>query len=190
MAPKRQPTAEEKALWQKVTETVIPTRRRPAAAAPVEPPPPPRKAAKPAPAPRPVPASSPPPAPVRPIELPKLASGRAPGLDKRTAERLKRGQLPVEARLDLHGLTQEAAHRSLAAFIAAGHRAGRRVLLVITGKGVRLDSGERETGVLKRMVPRWLNEEPTRAKILAFTPARDKDGGSGALYVLLRRQRE
>lgn len=188
MAPKRQPSEEERALWRKVTETVTPVGRRRAAKSAAPPAPP---EAKPAKAAAPSPAKLPPPVPpARPMELPKLAAGRAPGLDKRTAERLKRGQLHVEARLDLHGMTQEEAHRSLAAFVAAGHRAQRRVLLVITGKGFRLESGERETGVLKRMVPRWLNEEPTRAKVLAFTAARPQDGGSGALYVLLRRQRD
>jgi DNA-nicking Smr family endonuclease len=180
--PRRQPSEEERALWLKATETVEPARRRKPAPTPAAPEPVTAPAPKVQPQPRPKPA--PPPAP-----LPKLTSSSTPGLDKRTAERLKRGQLAIEARLDLHGMTQEEAHRALTRFIAAGHRSGRRAVLVITGKGVRLDGEQREAGVLRRMVPRWLNEAPTRGLVLAFSAARAKDGGGGALYVLLRRQR-
>jgi DNA-nicking Smr family endonuclease len=111
--------------------------------------------------------------------LPMLAHGAAPGLDRRNAERLKRGQLPIEARLDLHGMTQKEAHRALESFLARAHEAGRRCVLVVTGK----------SGVLRSAVPRWLNEQPTRPRLIAFMPARPKDGGEGALYVLLRRPR-
>jgi DNA-nicking Smr family endonuclease len=111
--------------------------------------------------------------------LPPLAPDAAPGLDRRSAERLKRGQLPVAARLDLHGLTQHEAHAALSAFIAEAQGAGRRAVLVITGK----------SGVLKSAVPRWLNEPAIRPRLLAFAPAQPKDGGAGALYLLLRRKR-
>ena len=107
-----------------------------------------------------------------------------PGLDRRNALRLKRGQLPVEARLDLHGLTQEEAHRALAGFVARGQAAGKRVVLIVTGKGSR-----EGTGVLKEAVPRWLNEPAIRARVLAMATAVPRDGGDGALYILLRRAR-
>jgi DNA-nicking Smr family endonuclease len=93
--------------------------------------------------------------------------------------------LPIEAEIDLHGYTQEEAHRVLSAFIAGHAAAGRRCVRVITGKGSFREGG----GVLKSAVPRWLNEQPLQDRILAFTHARRDDGGEGALYVLLRRKR-
>jgi len=126
----------------------------------------------------PAPAAPPPPSPHR--APPALAPGRAPGVDRRTAERLRRGQLAIEARLDLHGMTRAEAHRALTGFLATAQESGRRVVLVITGKG---------QGVLKDAVPRWLNEGATRARILLFAHAQPKHGGNGALYVLLKRLR-
>lgn len=117
--------------------------------------------------------------------LPPLAPDAAPGLDRRSAERLRRGALAIEARLDLHGMTQEEAHRALDAFLARAAQAGKRSVLVITGKGGR-GSG---AGVLRAAVPRWLNEAPNRARILAFAPAQPQHGGTGALYLLLKRRR-
>jgi len=115
------------------------------------------------------------------------------GLDKRTAERLRRGQLAIEARLDLHGMTQDEAHGALFSFLARSEAQGLRCLLVITGKGVRRSDGHdfrgEAIGVLKHAVPRWLGEAGQRRRILALAPAQPKHGGSGALYVLLRRQR-
>jgi DNA-nicking Smr family endonuclease len=124
-------------------------------------------------------------APAATVALPGLAHGSTAGLDRRTAERLRRGQLSIEATLDLHGHTQEEGHRALNAFIDSAWRAGRRSLLVITGKG---RSGE-GAGVLRASVPRWLNADPLRPRILAFAAAQPKHGGGGALYILLRRQR-
>ncbi len=105
-------------------------------------------------------------------------------VDRRTAERLKRGQMPVEATLDLHGHTQIEAHGELNRFLAAAHTAGRRCVLIVTGKGAG-QSG----GILRAEVPKWLNEAPNRARIVAFAGARPQHGGGGALYVLLRRRR-
>jgi DNA-nicking Smr family endonuclease len=131
--------------------------------------------------------------------LPAERRGRAvlapgDGLDRRTAERLRRGQLPIEARLDLHGMRQDEAHDALAAFLARVSSRGFRCVLIITGKGLRrLDDAEwriEASGVLKSAVPRWLAEPVQRARILAVAEAQPKHGGSGALYVLLRRQRE
>jgi DNA-nicking Smr family endonuclease len=171
---------DEQALWRAVTHDTVPLKGRkrplprPAAAGttvaePRAPPPPGR----------PPPPSLPPPGP------PPLDHGRAPGLDKRTAERLKRGQLAIEARIDLHGLTQADAHRALTAFIDGAHKAGRRCVLVITGKGL----GAEKIGVLRGAVPRWLNQPSLRPKLLAFCHAQPKHGGDGALYVLLKRRR-
>ena len=103
------------------------------------------------------------------------------GLDRASAERLKRGRYPVEARLDLHGMTQQEAHRALSGFVAGSRALGRRVVLVITGHG--RSSG----GILKSAVPRWLNEPDLRRHLLAMTRAQPRDGGTGALYLLLRK---
>ena len=88
-----------------------------------------------------------------------------------------------EATIDLHGLTRTEAHRALNAFLEGAQEAGRRSVLVITGKGSR---GE---GVLRDSVPHWLNAEPNRRMIRAFSHAAPKDGGQGALYVLLKRRK-
>ena len=128
------------------------------------------------------------PLPVPPVTVktagpPDLGHGRATGIDRRSSERLHRGRLPIEGRLDLHGMTQAAAAERLAGFIERAEAAGKRCLLVITGKG--LASG----GILRDQVPRWLNLPPNRGRVLAFDYARPQHGGSGALYVLLKRRR-
>lgn len=97
---------------------------------------------------------------------------------------MKRGEMDIDGRIDLHGLTQEAAHVALNGFISRCYALGRRCVLVITGKGTREGSG-----VLRAAVPRWLNDRPLRGVILAFSHAQPRDGGEGALYVLLKRQR-
>ena len=116
-------------------------------------------------------------------------------LDKRTANRLRRGQIRIEGRLDLHGYTQADAHRAVHAFIFDSRRQGRRCILIITGKGSlreQEDLGfmpDREIGVLRRNLPRWLAESPVREMVLYVETARRKHGGDGAFYVLLRRKR-
>jgi DNA-nicking Smr family endonuclease len=122
---------------------------------------------------------SPSPRPPAPQPLPPL--DRFAGVDRATAERLKRGRYPVAAQLDLHGMTQAEAHNALAGFVARSRAAGRRCLLVITGHG-RMSGG-----ILKAAVPRWLGEPDLRRHVLAIAPAQPDSGGSGALYVLLRR---
>lgn len=112
--------------------------------------------------------------------------GQAPGLDKRTQMRLRRGQVVVEARLDLHGMTQAEAHDRLYQFLQAAYAHGKRSVLVITGKGLRRNG---EIGVLRRAVPGWLNQPPVRDWIKAFDHAAPRDGGEGALYILLRRRK-
>ncbi|HEY9537976.1 MAG TPA: Smr/MutS family protein, partial [Kiloniellaceae bacterium] len=115
----------------------------------------------------------------------ELSHGSRDGLDRRKAERLSRGKLPIEATLDLHGLRQAEAHRRLDDFLADSQAAGKRCVLVVTGKGLHKE----EAGVLRSAVPRWLNEAPNRSRVLSFDYAQPKHGGSGALYVLLRRRR-
>lgn len=107
------------------------------------------------------------------------------GIDRANAERLKRGRHPIEARLDLHGLTQAEAHRELVAFVDSCYRAGHRCVLVITGRGLGPDG----PGVLKNAVPRWLAEAGLQRRILAVAGAQPRHGGAGAHYLLLRRQR-
>ena len=87
--------------------------------------------------------------------------------------------------MDLHGMTQDQAHRALNAFIDASSHAGRRCVLVITGKGSMKDGG----GVIRRELPSWLNAPGNRARVLGFAGAQPTDGGGGAFYVLLKRRR-
>ena len=114
----------------------------------------------------------------------ELVPGTASGIDKRTLARLRRGLIAPDSRVDLHNHTQEQAHRLLDAVLASSQMAGRRCVLVITGKGYGPGGA---VGVLKTMVPRWLNEQPNRSRVLAFCHAPAAQGGEGALYVLLRR---
>lgn len=169
-------------LWQHVTQSVTPLkgkdrRRRDEAA------PPAGKAA----ASRPATARTPAPPPAKPAgKTPAKAAPAGAGFDRATATKFARGQLPVDARLDLHGMTQAAAHQALARFVAKARRHDWRTLLIITGKG-RLSEGG---GVLRRLLPLWLQEDPFSAQVLALSPAQPKDGGTGAFYLRLRRQRD
>ncbi len=149
---------EDRDLWRHVTRDAKPLKKRapapraapePKAAAPVpEPEAPAPKTAKPAQieraAPRPAPPAPVKPAPVKPA-APALAHGRAAGVDRRSAQRLTRGQLPVEAALDLHGHTQDQAHAALDRFLSEAQARGLRCVLVITGKGTTKEAG----GVLR-----------------------------------------
>ncbi len=181
---------EDRDLWRHVTRDAKPLKKRePATRAAPEPEAPAKapeakpKTAKPAQLKRAAPRTAPP-APVKPA-APEIAHGRAAGVDRRSAQRLTRGQLPVEAALDLHGYTQDQAHAALERFLSEVQARGLRCVLVITGKGTTKEAG----GVLRGQVPRWLNEPANRARVLAFDYAQPKDGGLGALYVLIRRKR-
>lgn len=186
MAKTRKPSEEERRLWRLVMQDVVPLRPRD----PASPPPPPEPAPPPPPA-RPAspgqrPASAAPKPAVPPAAAKRLRSGDLTGIDGHRADRLRRGKQEIEGRLDLHGMRQVEAHDALIGFVAAAQRAGKKTLLVITGKG-SFSNGD---SVLRQNVPVWLNEAPLRGKILAITPAHPRDGGAGALYVILKRQRE
>ena len=148
----------------------------------------------------PVPASDLAPAPsaTPPRPRPAATSAALPteaGLDRRSQERLRRGKLKIDGRLDLHGHTQADAHQALNGFIHRAYGSGLRCVLVITGKGGERagqdDAGimpSRGKGVLRRQVPLWLGGELGRM-VLAVETARPQHGGDGAYYVLLRRRR-
>ena len=173
---------DEVRVWRAVAGSVTPL---PGRALPEDEEAPPDPAPSPSPPPRPLlPPLTRPAAPPVPRVLPPLSAGNAPGLDKRSAERMKRGEMEIDGRLDLHGMTQDTAHAALVGFVSRAYESGRRCLLVITGKGYR-----EGTGVLRANVPRWLNQSPCRERILGFSPARPQHGGEGALYVLIKRRR-
>jgi DNA-nicking Smr family endonuclease len=138
------------------------------------------------------PAPSGPPVPVQPRTnpLPFLDPSTSAGIDRRTDDRLRRGRVGIDGRIDLHGMTQSQAHAALNSFVLRGWHEQRRCLLVITGKGsTGRGSGGQGMGILRQVVPRWLNESPLRPLVLAIHRAQPKDGGDGALYVLLKRRR-
>ena len=111
-------------------------------------------------------------------------------MDKNAFRKLKRGQTKPEARLDLHGMSVNAAHSALSSFIHSSQASGKRLVLVITGKGrASSEDGPIPTrvGVLRHQVPHWLGMPPLSPLILQVTHAHRKHGGDGALYVYLRR---
>lgn len=184
MSPRRhrQPTPDELRLWRDAMRDAVPLgATAPLPPEPVEPlaPPPAAPAAA---APTPAPAPSPP----RRESMAALVTPDLPGFDRRTSDRLRKGRIGIQGRIDLHGMTQAEAHGALAAFVLRCWHDGRRSVLVITGKGSTGQGG----GVLRRAVPLWLNQPPLRERIIGIEEAAQKDGGTGALYVLLRRRRE
>ena len=184
MSGKRRLTDEEHALWKGITRSVTELRRRRAKKAtptdegdvpPREMPKPPRPAKLRVPV-DPTPAAAPPPP--------------ATALDRRLKQRIARGTHAIDARIDLHGLTQAQAHAALARFLRMSQAKGAKIVLVITGKGgpPRGDLDE-ERGVLKRQVPMWLRGAEFRAAVIGFEIAGAAHGGEGALYVRLRKAR-
>jgi len=201
---RRQPrrlTDDERALWQQVARQVTPLRTVEIEVEPVEPdrptspPPPPSTPRKRRPDLTPLPAVAPSPI-VRPT-TPMIAErthGDTAGIDRRTATRFLRGNMQIDGRLDLHGMTRERAHSALVGFLRRAHERGDRCVLVITGKGNRRPNtnpyeSREGPGILRQDVPHWLNQAPLRSMVLSFAHATPRDGGEGALYVLLKRQR-
>jgi DNA-nicking Smr family endonuclease len=125
----------------------------------------------------------------------KKAAGGAPsGVNGATQDRLRRGTIEPDARIDLHGMTQDAAHRTLFAWLATAHARGHRLVLVITGKGNPKNDENApwmmsSHGVLKQMVPRWLKEPGLAGLVASTSAAHARHGGGGALYVYLRKNR-
>ena len=110
--------------------------------------------------------------------------GDMSGIDRLSARRMQRGQVPIEDRLDLHGLSQEQAHKKLNTFISRAVQQNFRHVLIITGKG---RDGH---GILRQKVPAWLKDGPLSHHLTAISYAQPKDGGKGALYIRLKRKRE
>jgi len=111
-------------------------------------------------------------------------------IERRVKRELARGRGAIDAALDLHGLTQAEAHQALRGFLRHSQARGARLVIVVTGKGGPLDepgSWPHERGVLKRLAPHWLRELDLRSVVLGFEEAGRAHGGSGALYVRLRR---
>jgi DNA-nicking Smr family endonuclease len=130
--------------------------------------------------------------PVTPRETPRPSPPLAP-LGRRLKQRVARGREPIEARLDLHGMTQQQAHAALLRFLHRAQASGVKTALVVTGKGLRKSSSDAEhdaghrPGVLKRQVPMWLALPEFRRLVVGFDDAHVGHGGEGALYVRLRR---
>ncbi len=185
-------------IWRLAAETIEPLKRRKPRFHPAA------EAAKSAPVKK-APAAPPSPKTARPDALSiapppvaKAAQRQAPELstfDRNSARKIRIGRVEIEARVDLHGMHQHEAHAALRSFLARCQSRGLRFVLVITGKGkttsseasdARSDDLGRERGVLKRNVPRWLEEPDVRSIVVSYTTAAIQHGGEGALYVHLR----
>jgi len=167
------------ALWQSVTRSVKPLRRKPPAKAkPAEEAQATKTPAKPASAPRP----AAPPAKPKPPRLPALAP-----IDRRTLNHVNRGTVAIDARIDLHGMTQARAHDRLIDFLRGAQASGARLVLVVTGKGNNGGDSEGTRGILRRLVPIWLASHELRSVVVGFDEAGRAHGGAGALLVRLRR---
>jgi DNA-nicking Smr family endonuclease len=185
---------EERVLWTTVTKSMTPLRDAPTVAqdagvdtsdaAPLRKPPGPMpKKTKPQTSPQ----SKAKAAPYPPPQSPPAA---VTPLSRRMKRSVARGKEAIDARLDLHGLTQHQAHDTLLRFLRTASERDARLVLVITGKGKRIDGdGERVRGVLRRQVPQWLGLPEFRAFVLGFEDAAIAHGGEGAIYVRVRRPR-
>lgn len=178
---------EEKTLWSKVVETADPHKT-------------PQTLFTDAPILTPI-KETPKPTPIAPFKIgqksrPSQTAMPAPStpvaMDKRAFTRMKRGKMSPDTKIDLHGMTQEEAHPALINTLLNAHAAGKRLVLVVTGKGKAKDTGGPipvRTGILKHAVPQWLKQAPLKQIVLQTNQANQSHGGSGALYVYLRRQR-
>lgn len=165
---------DEEGLWALIAADVAPLKGR-------KPPTPVKAAAPGGSGTRPAPTS----APVR-VKAGRAAATTTPparDLDRRTEQKLTRGQMEIDATIDLHGHRQDAARDAFFRFLSEAHRRGYRCVLAITGKG------KDGRGVLRARLSEWVGEAPLRDFVLRAVPARQRDGGQGAFYILLRRQR-
>ena len=179
---KRGLSEEEYALWESVAKQTRPLRKKPRAA---------KMQAAPAeeahPVAKPAAASK----PLHTAKIPRIVKPEAPPLaplGRRERSQLSRGRKEIDARLDLHGMTQTRAHRALLSFLHRASGEGFTFVLVITGKG-RTVGPASERGVLRRQVPEWLSLPEFRAFVVGFEEAHIGHGGEGALYVRVRRSR-
>ncbi len=195
MARKPRLSPEDQALWEAVRRTVNPLGPvKKVTLPPLEEPAPlaiatPTAAAVPAPK-APVRPSVPPYYP--PVSKPKKLDLPMPDIDRKTRRSIARGHLDIDARLDLHGLTQTQAHGRLHAFLATAQALGHRVVLVITGKGRGGEvyrHPEPERGVLRSVVPHWLEMPEFRRFVLSFQESHVTHGGEGAIYILVRKRK-
>jgi len=179
---KRVLSEEEQALWERIAKEIKPLRKKPRSgeteAAPAEAET--TAAAKTAVPPNPLPSAKMPRA-ARPITPPLAPLGR------RERAQLSRGRKEIDARLDLHGMTQTRAHRELFGFLQRAHSDGLTFVLVITGKGRA--GADPQRGVLRRQVPQWLSLPEFRSLVVGFEEAHLGHGGEGALYVRIRRSK-
>ena len=175
----RRLTDEEIALWTEVARSVS---RRRGASLP--------SAAKP------LPAAKPPAAPLAPAtgapeaKPEKLRPMPLAPIERRLKRELARGRGAIDGALDLHGMNQAEAHQALRGFLRHSQARGARLVIVVTGKGGApgdLGAFGDERGVLRRLAPHWLREPDLRSIVLGFEEAGRAHGGSGALYVRLRR---
>lgn len=192
---RRRLTPEEIDLWRKVVDQT--ERLHPRA-----------QTAPPAPLPKPTPAK-PAPRRVDGFRVGQAANGRAQphdlmaqlsdrlaqqpvSMDQKAFRRMKRGKLSPEGRIDLHGMTLDRAHPALTRFILTAQASGKRLVLVITGKGRdRADDGPMPVrrGILKHQVPQWLSMPPLSQAVIQISAAHVSHGGEGAYYVYLKRSR-
>jgi DNA-nicking Smr family endonuclease len=197
MSRRRTLTRDERALWTYVTRHIAPLAPSMAVsdadhallAAEIEPAAPkaPPQFKKPTPS-APPPNSPPQAKPSLPAPPPLVP------LERRLRQRLARGAHPIEAVLDLHGLRQDEAHHRLRGFLRSAQAGGAQIVLVVTGKGGAavdtIPGHASERGVLRRVVPHWLRLPDLRPIILGFEEAAQHHGGSGALYIRLRKRRD
>jgi DNA-nicking Smr family endonuclease len=183
---RRRLSAEEHALWRTVARSIKPLRPMILDAEPDDPPAVPSVASAQAAQGKARPAK-PPPMPPKSAPQPPAMLPLAP-LVRREKQRLARGTADIDARIDLHGMTQAEAHGALARFLRRAQGDGAKFALVITGKGARgAEHGER--GVLRRQVPLWLKLPEFRDLVIGFENAHAAHGGDGAFYVRVRRGR-
>lgn len=191
MKKPRHLSSEERALWDRVAGSAVPLDARPTEILPTKAPP-----------------KRPDPQPLPLFEVGERAKhhrghdilppihqrlAAAPvNMDAKSFGKMKQGKIKPEGRIDLHGMTMDQAHPALTRFILGAQAQGKRLVLVITGKGKDRDDGgpiPMRHGILRHQVPQWLALQPLAPAILQVTPAHLRHGGHGAYYVYLRRNR-
>lgn len=177
---RRHLSEDERTLWESVARQVKPLRATPRL---TRPPTPDLDKAPAVPA-----ATLRPPSPVKIAQPARPHTPPLAPIGRRERARLSRGKQEIDARIDLHGMTQSRAHRALLGFLQRAHHDGCAFVLVITGKG-KAGGADTERGVLRRQVPQWLALPEFRSLVVGFEEAHIGHGGEGALYVRVRRAR-